>query len=531
VLLAYIRAQASGIDDEIPVCGGFIEFNAEGSLLAEIKKNIDYSAITVQYFSTDMILKDHTNLAASGYYFLPIYDNESFILKISGPHGMNFEPEQYVFTVDQDNSIKDICKNDINFKFRGYVVEGQVSTFGSNDGPEGIKLELFNSLNEKVQSTNTFDKGLFKFKPILPGKYIIKSTENQEMFDTNHKELTFTVNINSPNFLERALIVKGYKVSGRVVAENEPLEDIHALIYSYNSTLVKNYKCEANTHQLKDFVYDGMTPFCIITTGKDGTFSYVNIPFGKFLIRTIYKNNYVSYELTPDHLPIEVKHHDYIIEEPFVAKTFSTYGKVINGRKNGIPNVVIKIDGQEKAITDQNGIYKLEKLTPGNYDLEAQADEMFFDPLTNIRITAHLKALPDLLVTHYKLCGVIAIEATDYFSIAKRTVVLQDSNDKSSKKERRTVTDAKGKYCFEVKPGVYHIYPVLTQEEKDLDLHLQPEQYDLEVIDRPLLDVNFYQSKVIVSGKIICKDEKCDNDIQVKLVASRTDRMVTYFLI
>ena len=87
-------------NDETPICGGFLEFDS--SISNEIKKSIDYSSIIVQTFTLDWILKEQTNLAASGYYFLPIYENESFILKISGPHGMNFDPEQYVFTVEGD---------------------------------------------------------------------------------------------------------------------------------------------------------------------------------------------------------------------------------------------------------------------------------------------------------------------------------------------------------------------------------------------------------------------------------------------
>lgn len=74
--------------EEVPICGGFIEF--DNSITPEIKKEIDYSSIQVQSFTSDMILKDQTFLAQSGYYFLPIYENESFILKISGPNGMSF---------------------------------------------------------------------------------------------------------------------------------------------------------------------------------------------------------------------------------------------------------------------------------------------------------------------------------------------------------------------------------------------------------------------------------------------------------
>jgi protocatechuate 3,4-dioxygenase beta subunit len=519
-------------NEETPICGGFLEF--ESNIGPEVRKSLDYSSIIVQTFTMDMILKEHTNLAASGYYFLPIYENESFIMKISGPHGMSFEPEQYVFHVEEGKSVSSYCAQDINFKFRGFVVEGQVSTFGSNNGPEGISLVLFDSENQKVQTTKTVENGLFKFKPANPGTYTLKPLEDIHMFDKNHSELKFQVKLDSSNFLERALIIRGFKVTGRVEADNQPLDGVSVLIYTFNSTLIENYSCDLSTtgsklniNNLLEYTYKDMTPFCAVQTAKDGIFTFKNIPYGKFLIKPVYKNEFISYDLEPESLTIDVEHRDLNISTPFQAKHFAIFGKVVNSKGSGIPNVTIKIDGQVRAITDAQGAYRLQNLTPGNYDLEAQADDMFFEPLTNIRITAHLKKLPDLAVTDYKLCGKIVIEATDYYPTSKRTVVLQETSDKSaSKKERRTITDNKGKYCFEVKPGVYHIYPVLTQDEKESDLHLQPEFYDLEIVDRPLLDINFYQSKVNVSGKISCLKE-CDKNIRVKLTSTKTDRMLT----
>lgn len=516
-------------NDETPVCGGFIEFDE--SIPVEIKKQIDYSSINVQLFTLDMILKDNTNLAASGYYFLPIYDNESFILKITGPNGMNFEPEQYLFLLDDEKSIKEICQNDINFKFTGYIIEGQVSTFGSINGPEGITLVLVDGNEQMVQTTTTLEKGLFKFKPINPGQYTLKPLDNIDLFDKNFNNYKFTVNLNSSNFFEKALIIRGFTVSGKVQADNEPLSGITAFIYSFNSTLTSNYNCEnVIPENLFENGYKGLTPFCSVVTDSSGTFAFKNIPYGKFLIKPIYKDKYVNYDTNPEVAVFDVEHKDFKIDQPFQVNNFSIYGLIVNSKKSGIPNVTIKIDGQVKAITDLNGVYKLENLTPGNYDLEAHADDMFFEPLTNIKITAHLKHLPDLMVTDYKLCGKILIEATEYFSTAKRTVILQDANDKISKKERRTITDNQGKYCFEVKPGTYHIKPVLTQDEKDSDLHLQPEFYDLEIIDRPLLDVNFYQSKVTVSGQVVCI-ANCEKDIKIKLISGKTDRIVGFIYI
>lgn len=516
-------------NEETPVCGGFIEF--EDSIPAETKKQIDFSAINVQLFTTDSVLKDHTNLAASGYYFLPIYDNESFILKINGPNGMSFEPEDYKFNITPERSIKEICQKDINFKFKGYIVDGQVSTFGSNNGPEGLSLGLYDIKNNQIQTTKTFEKGLFKFLNINPGNYTLKPLDDISLFDKKHNHLNFKINLNSHNFLERALIIRGFTVSGKVLAENEPIQGISAFIYSYNSTLMSDYNCDyGKIDSLNENIHKGITPFCMVESDKEGNFIFRNIPFGKFFIKPMYKDKFVQYETTPEFDNFDVEHKDYKIQEPFLINKFSIFGVVVNSKKNGIPNVTIKIDGQVKAITDSQGIYKLENLVPGNYDLEAQADDMFFEPLTNLKITAHLKRIPDMIVTDYKLCGKILIEATEYFSTAKRTVILQDANEKSSKKERRTITDRQGKYCFEVKPGLYHVKPVLTQDEKDSDLHLQPEFYDLEIIDRPLLDVNFYQSKVKISGKINCIGE-CDKDINIKLISGKTDKVVSFNLI
>ena len=97
--------------------------------------------------------------------------------------------------------------------------------------------------------------------------------------------------------------------------------------------------------------------------------------------------------------------------------------------------------------------------------------------------------------------------------------------DKSTSEERKTITDQGGKYCFEVKEGSYKIYPVLTDEEKKSDLHLQPEFQDIEIIDKPYLDINFYQSKVKISGKIKCiKDCKNEKNIKIKLSSTKNEQ-------
>ena len=528
-LIIFSLCEQDNISDEpdTVICGGFLKFSEE---YPSLKKDIDYSKIQVQSFSKDMILKETSTLAASGYYFVPVSEiNSPLILKISGPYGMTFEPEKYTFEIKDGKTIKDYCQKDIDFKFKGFEVEGQISTFGVNEGPKGIKLGIFNSAGKKLETTVTLDKGLFKFKPLYPDKknYIIKPLEKEYMFDEKHKQFSFNININEKNVFKRTLIIKGYELKGKTITNNgEPMPEIIVAIFSSNSNVVKDYNCQNKiSDKNKKYIekYDGKEkPFCFAESDKNGLFSFKNIPYGEFIIKTYKKNDYTSYSLFPEEQKQFVRHSDCELEKPFVVNNFNIYGKVLNGKKKGIPNVTIKLDGQVKAITDKNGVYVLEHVTENNIDLEVQAEHLFFDPMTNLHISPLLPSLPDFIVGDYKLCGKIIIEAKDSFTLSKRTVVLQDKN---TAEERKTITDQGGKYCFEVKEGLYKIFPILTDEEKKSELHLQPEFQEIEIVDKPNLDVNFYQSKVKISGKIKCiKDCKNEKNIKIKLVSLKNEQ-------
>ena len=537
-LIILSSCEQENIQEEVDtvICGGFLKFSED---YPELRKNIDYSKIQVQSFSKDLILKETATLAASGYYFVPVSEiNSPLILKISGPYGMTFEPEKYTFEIKDGKTIKDYCQKDIDFKFTGFEVDGQISTFGVNEGPKGIKLGIFNSEGKKLETTVTMDKGLFKFKPLYPDKkkYVIKPLEKEYMFDEKHKQFSFNININEKNTFQRTLIIKGYELKGKAITGyGDPMPEVIAAIYSSNSNVIKDYKCtNIISEKNKKFLgsiekyEDKLKAFCFAETDKKGLFSFKNIPYGEFIVKTFKKNDYTSYSLSPEEQRQFVTHSDCELEKPFKVNTFNIYGKVLNGKKKGISDVTIKLDGQVKAVTDKNGVYVLEHVTENNIDLEVQAEHLFFDPMTNLHISPLLPSLPDFIVGDYKLCGKIIIEAKDSFTLSKRTVVLQDKN---TSEERKTITDQVGKYCFEVKEGLYKIFPILTDEEKKSELHLQPEYQEIEIVDKPNLDVNFYQSKVKVSGKIKCiKDCKNEKNIKIKLISLKNEQTQEAFM-
>ena len=246
-LIVFSLSEQENISEEpdTVICGGFLKFSEE---YPSVKKDIDYSKIQVQSFSKDMILKETSTLAASGYYFVPVSEiNSPLILKISGPYGMTFEPERYTFEIKDGKTIKDYCQKDIDFVFKGFQVEGQISTFGVNEGPKGIKLGIFNSEGKKLETTVTLDKGLFKFKPLYPDKknYIIKPLEKEYMFDEKHKQFSFNININEKNVFKRTLIIKGYELKGKTITNNgEPMPEVIVAIFSSNNNVVKDYHCQ-----------------------------------------------------------------------------------------------------------------------------------------------------------------------------------------------------------------------------------------------------------------------------------------------
>ena len=530
-LIALSKCQPDNPEEsDTAICGGFLKFADD---YPELKKELDYSKIQVQSFTKDMILKETSTLAASGYYFIPVSEiKSSLIIKISGPYGMTFEPSQYVFDLKEDETIKDYCKKDYDFKFVGFEIDGQISTFGVNEGPKGIKLGLFNSEGKKLETTVTSEGGLFKFKPLYPDKknFVIKPVEKEYMFDEKHKQFSFNININAKNSFKRTLIIKGYELKGKTITNmGDQMPNILVAIYSLNQNVIKDYKC-LNTISPENKKYinqiekldENKKPFCIGESDKEGLFSFKNIPYGEFTVKTYKINKYTNYSLFPEEQKIFVKHSDCELEKPFKVNSFNIYGKVMNGKKKGISDVTIKLDGQIKAKTDNNGIYVLENVIENNIDLEVQADNLFFEPKTNLHITPLLSSLPDFIVGDYKLCGKIIIEAKESFTLGKRTVVLLDKN---TGEERKTITDQGGKYCFEVKEGSYKVYPVLTEEEKKSDLHLQPEYQDVEIIDKPYLDIIFYQSKVKISGKIKCiKDCSKEKNIKIKLTSIKSEQ-------
>lgn len=54
------------------------------------KTKVDFTVVKIKLVSRDGVLKDSTECAPTGHFFVPTYDKGSFFLEIEGPSGWNF---------------------------------------------------------------------------------------------------------------------------------------------------------------------------------------------------------------------------------------------------------------------------------------------------------------------------------------------------------------------------------------------------------------------------------------------------------
>lgn len=157
----------------------------------------------------DGLVKERTQCAPNGYYFIPVYDKGSFILRVKGPAGWSWLPEKVPVTVDHSGCN---ANADINFKFTGYslrcfiyyifpalhctasffsltssslshayfcrfMISGRLlgpvggdSCQFKNRGPSGVRVELLTPSDDLISHVSTSDAGDYSFPNVIPGQ-------------------------------------------------------------------------------------------------------------------------------------------------------------------------------------------------------------------------------------------------------------------------------------------------------------------------------------------------------------------------
>ncbi|XP_076883578.1 uncharacterized protein LOC143532402 [Bidens hawaiensis] len=492
--------------DAIHGCGGFIE--ATSSLIKSRKptdSKLDYSHITVELRTLDGLVKDRTQCAPNGYYFIPVYDKGSFVIKVKGPEGWSWNPDQVPVLVDHAGCNRN---EDINFRFTGFTISGKVvgavggpSCSSKNGGPSNVKVDLLDSNGNIVSSAKTSVSGSYSFTNIIPGRYTLHASHedlNIEVKGSTEVELGFG-NIQ----VDDVFFVSGYDIRGLVAAQGNPILGVHFYLYSDD---VKEVNCPHGSGNPSG----DRTALCHAISDVDGKFTFKSIPCGVYELIPYYKGENTVFDVSPPSATVTVQHDHATVSEKFQVTGFSVGGRVVDSEGKGVDGVKIVVDGVERSVTDKQGYYKLDQVTSKQYLIEAKKEHYKFDKLTDFMVLPNMASVADIKAVSYDVCG--SVHTVDSGYKAKVALTHGPDNVKPQMKQ----TDDNGYFCFEVPPGDYRLSAIAAAPETAPHLLFSPQHIDVNV-NGPLLSLKFYQAQVNVGGSVTCK-EKCDSSVFVDLV-------------
>ncbi|KAA8549068.1 hypothetical protein F0562_000752 [Nyssa sinensis] len=497
-------SHATATSDLIQGCGGFVE--ASSALIKSRKTDakLDYSHITVELRTLDGLVKDRTQCAPNGYYFIPVYDKGSFVIKIKGPEGWSWDPDQVPVVVDHTGCN---ANEDINFRFTGFTISGRVvgavggeSCPQKDGGPSNVKVELLSPKGDLISSVLTSSAGSYSFANIIPGKYKLHASRfdlNIEVRGSTEVELGFGNGI-----VDDIFFVPGYDIRGFVVAQGIPILGVHMYLYSDDVFEVDCPQGSGNApRQTK--------ALCHAVSDADGMFIFKSIPCGVYELIPYYKGENAVFDVSPAFVSVSVGHDHANVVQKFQVTGFTVGGRIVDGNGAGVGGVKIIVDGHERSITDKEGYYKLDQVTSNRYTIEAKKEHYKFDKLENFLVLPNMASIVDIKAVSYDVCGMVQMVSSGYK--AKVALTHGPENVKPQVKQ----TDESGNFCFEVSPGEYRLSAFAATPERAPGLMFLPPDVDV-LVNSPLLNVGFHQAQVNVLGSVACK-EKCGSSVSVAI--------------
>ncbi|XP_031497491.1 uncharacterized protein LOC116262346 [Nymphaea colorata] len=518
IFLILIVSATSSSADSINGCGGFVE--ASAALLKSRKQSqskLDYSHITVELRTVDGLVKESTQCAPNGYYFIPVYDKGSFVVQIKGPHGWSWEPDHVPVVIDHNGCN---ANADINFQFTGFTLSGRVhgavggeSCHVRNGGPSNVKVELLSVADDIVSSALTSSTGAYDFKNIVPGKYKLRASHpdlNIEVRGSSQVELGFGNGV-----IDDIFFVRGYDINGFVVSQGNPILGVHLYLYS-------NDVLELNCPQGSGDAPWQKKALCHAVSDSDGRFSFSSVPCGTYELLPFYKGENTVFDVSPPSMMVSVEHSHLTILQKFQVTGFSVGGRVLDGNGVGVEDVKISLDGQERSLTDNLGRYKLDQVTSRHYTISAEKEHYKFKSLDNLLVLPNMASVPDVEATHFDVCGTIKLINNNY----KAKVALTHGPENAKPQVKHI--DENGRFCFMVPPGEYRLSAIAATVEDAPNLQFLPAYIDI-IVKSPVLHIEFSQAQVNILGAVICK-EQCSKSVFVSLTSLLSKEMRTVVL-
>ncbi len=384
----------------------------------------------------------------------------------------------------------------------------------------GISITLRAKRNNNIlKTTLTSVDGFYEFKEVFPGEYVIQASHHSWKFKINEIQISvISDNVNVSQDNEDNISILGYEVIGTVLSDGQPINGV--LFALYSKTNIKSVLgCDSKPIPITKRSDDNWNYLCHVSSDKNGLFRFQTVPVGTYNLVPFYRGKNIQFDVKPSELSFEVSNDNVKIETVFQVEGFSVWGRVVVEQK-GVPNAEITLieqnTGKEQIISTQtNGIYNLENVKTGNYEISVKASHMYFVPIV-VKISPIASQIPDITPNAFDVCGQLVFKT----SPINKMITINVKNNKFSES---ITADNSGKFCIALKPDSYVVIPMNL--DKHQSLHFIPSQLSITVKSDPILDLRFTQFTASISGHINTIDSA--NDLQLKLVNKRQPEVVT----
>lgn len=500
IFIAYLCIALTSVNsDEVQGCGGYVKSDVE----------INFSQVGIKLYTAQGSLKYETECAPNdGYYFMPVYDQGQYVIKVAPPSGWSVEPSKVAVTLDGQN---DPCsrKEDINFHFKGFAVLGKVSSAASSniDGPAGVSVMLRQGAS-LVLSTETSEGGHFVFTPLAAGDYTVSVAHPSWSFIAQSTPVS--VADQNGEVPSGALVVRGYGAGGAVRGTcGEAAEGVAVVLYAPDQeALLKHFKqnppgCTSSMPSGYAVVPSLGRALCHTVTGVDGHYSFKDLVPGRYTLAAFRRTPHTQFVLSPDSLTMEVGHGDVEIKDTFKLEGFTVRGRVVLGDGGaGVAGAAVRVEKTGQTVTTgQDGYYTLENVKPGKYSITVIADSLQFAP-TSVTVTAASPVLVDIAPSHYTACFRVVLERVDQ---QQQQWTISVSSSDGAGVQQTVVTQEHGRGCTLLPPGQYTSRVRLTQQQQDRGIRFGPSEYTLQVSGSAALpELVFSQFLGEVSATVSC---------------------------
>ncbi|KAK4337842.1 hypothetical protein RND71_042329 [Anisodus tanguticus] len=217
--MMYLVDFAASLELRLDVEANNYRYMASSELIKSRKSSdpkLDYSNIIVELRTLDCLVKERTHGAPNGYHFIPVYDKGSFLIKVNGPEGWSWDPEQVPVVIDHTGCTGN---EDINFIIVGN--DGGESCSQKDRGPSNVNVELLSHTCDIVSSALSTPRGTYSFTNTIPKKYKLRASchdLNVQVRGSAEIELGFENKI-----VDDFFFIPGYDIRGYMVAQGNAI--------------------------------------------------------------------------------------------------------------------------------------------------------------------------------------------------------------------------------------------------------------------------------------------------------------------